>query len=431
MKKRALIIAETANPEWNSLPLAAWSLSQALREVADVHLVTQVRNRPAMLRAGLAEGSEFTSIDTERLAEPLYRLAVRLGGGEGGAHPLNAAFQHATYAYFEQKVWRKFKTQLKQGDFDLVHRLTPISPNVGGYLAARCKRIGVPFVWGPIDGSVPWPKGFEQASELPLPATLLEGVKMLPRYREARDNAAALMMGSALAMAELPARWQDRCVYVPDGAIADDRLAEAPSRPEVELPLRVCFVGRLIPEKGVDMLLEALGPLMREGKATLTVVGDGGEAKYLKTQCDHLQVQDKVRFTGFVPRRELAQHLAEAHVFGFAGIHELGAAAVLEAMAAGLPPVVVDYASPGELVTPSCGWKVPITNRGQIVQSLRAVFSSIIADPAEVRRRGDAARARVERWFTWPKKAEMIAQVYDWVTGGQTNKPPFDVPLPD
>ena len=98
---------------------------------------------------------------------------------------------------------------------------------------------------------------------------------------------------------------------------------------------------------------------------------------------------------------------------------------VLEAMAVGLVPVVVDYGGPGELVSPETGYTVPLGDRASIVAALRRRLTEIAEDPAHLREMGRAARRSVMDLFTWSAKARQVLEVYRWVLG-ERERPSFD-----
>ena len=126
------------------------------------------------------------------------------------------------------------------------------------------------------------------------------------------------------------------------------------------------FVGRLATEKRIDLLLD----LARTPGVALTIVGDGAQREQLQA----LYAETNVHFTGYLIGDELAQAYASADVFAFPGEYETFGQVIQEAMASGLPSVVVDAGgAPDVLEDGECGLVVSPTRSAfaAAVRSLR------------------------------------------------------------
>ncbi|WP_297065479.1 glycosyltransferase family 4 protein [Thermococcus sp.] len=116
------------------------------------------------------------------------------------------------------------------------------------------------------------------------------------------------------------------------------------SIPPAELESDIIFVGRLIPEKGVDLLLRALAEVKREiPDVRAVVVGDGPERGRLERLSARLGLEDSVLFTGFLESRdEVIAIIKASKVFVLPSRREGFGMVALEAMASGLPVVTLN-----------------------------------------------------------------------------------------
>ncbi len=428
-KLNVLVVAESANPEWTSVPLIGWSHTHALSQVCNVHLLTQVRNKEAIERFGWKDGQEFTAINSEKIAMPLTKIGHALRGGGNLGWTIDTAVGSLTYPYFEYLCWKHFKDDLRAGKYDIVHRITPVSPTAPSYLAKKLRKINVPFVVGPLNGGVAWPKEFRdlQHKEKEWLNYVRNAYKLLPGYHSLRRDASCIIAGSMATKEQLPQQYADKTLYLPENAIDSARFGLT-NTSQYELPIKASFVGRLVPYKGADMAIEAMASLAKEGKITFDIYGNGPEEERLKTLVNNKGLADKIIVHGFVPNTELQHKLVQSDIFVFPSVREFGGGVVLEAMALGVVPVIADYAGPAELVTPESGYTVPMGTRESLIENFKKQLEDICANPAQLAQKREASMARINSYYTWPKKAEQVLAVYEWLTGS-AEKPAFHEPF--
>ncbi len=409
-RPRVMVLAEASNPTWASVPLIGWRGAEALSSVADIHLVTQVRNRRAITEA--CPTWPCTFIDTEDLAAPLHRLATRMRGGAGKAWTLNSLIASLSYPLFERRAWKVLGSRVLAGEFDVVHRLTPVSPGFPSPVAARCAAAGVPFVLGPINGGVPWPPGFEAERDREGERLgLLRGLqKFMPGYRATRRHAAAILVGSSAAMSDLPPEFRSKASLLPENAVYEREITTEP-REFDEQSLRVVFVGRLVPLKGVSMLIAAFREVADRspGRMVLDIVGDGPERPSLERLAGG---RPDIRFTGTVPREQAISILQSSHVLAFPSIREFGGGVVVEAMACGTVPIVADYGGPRDLVPDDGGVRLPMGSRQLLTDGLVHALGRAINDREWLAAMSRCAVAHVRGKLTWEARSRYLVSLY-------------------
>jgi glycosyltransferase involved in cell wall biosynthesis len=113
------------------------------------------------------------------------------------------------------------------------------------------------------------------------------------------------------------------------------------------------FVGRIVLEKNLVFLLRALAPILKDPsrRARLVLVGGGPAMEELQALCETMGLADRVVWTGFVDPDAIADYYAAGDIFTFASRTETQGMAIAEALASGLPCVVVGVMGAAEALT--------------------------------------------------------------------------------
>ncbi|MEL7501704.1 MAG: glycosyltransferase family 4 protein [Cyanobacteria bacterium J06554_6] len=417
----ALILAEDCNPDWPSLPVVGYKYAKALSEHIDVTVVTQIRNRQNIEREGLGQ-AKVVYIDTEVVAGPLHKLAIALRGGQDVSWTLQMAMNYPSYLFFEWKVWQRYKADLQQGKYDVVHRITPMTPTLPSPMAAWSP---VPFVLGPLNGNLPWPSCYtsRQKSEREWMSHLRFGYKHLPYHASTYEQSDCILAAFDHTLSDLPKFTQPATINYPEVGI-DPELFHLPER-ETKERLTILYAGRLVPYKLPDVAVRAFANSPALQKHRLQIVGDGPERSALEQLIAEHGLEHCVELVGRTNQARVGELMRQADIFAFPSIRELGAGVVVEAMACGMACVVVDYGGPATLIDETRGVKVPMAPLGELVVSFQSALESLAAAPERVRQLGQTAHKHALHHYSWDAKARKTLEIYDWVSGKRDAKPDF------
>ncbi len=202
---------------------------------------------------------------------------------------------------------------------------------------------------------------------------------------------------------------------IPDGL--DLGRFEPVDRPPDPEQVRVLTIGRLIPRKGFQFLIQAL-PQIRENANvdfTIEVVGEGPYRGVLQKLAETIGVSEHIRFTGAVPYAELPQKYRDADLFILPSLAEGMPLVVLEAMGTGLPIVASRVQGIEELVAD--GINGALFEAGDVDGLADALLTLINAGGA----RTEMGRASVQRVqsYDWKHIADSYLTLYTDILAAQ------------
>jgi glycogen(starch) synthase len=173
----------------------------------------------------------------------------------------------------------------------------------------------------------------------------------------------------------------------------------------------VLFVGRLVPQKGVEYLIKAAPRIIQQhSEARIFITGDGWSKNYLENLARSTGHADRIRFLGFVSDSQLVELTMSADALVIPSVYEPFGIVALEGMAAGVPVVAANVGGLSEIVERDrTGVSVYTKNPESIAWGVNKVLS----DPGYSKWLIQNAKKKVEEVYSWQAVAKRTVEVYE------------------
>lgn len=224
-------------------------------------------------------------------------------------------------------------------------------------------------------------------------------------------------LAQILAAHKIPA---DRVRVIPSGVRPELFAAAQGTDPLMGLPApRVVFLGRLHPQKGVDVLLEAAARVRFPG-AHFVLAGDGPQRSRLEDLCERLGLRDRVTFLGFVAHDLVPALLRGADVLVMPSRYEELGTALVEAMYCGVPTVAARTGGIPQLIVD--GVTGVLATPGD-AEAFADAIDRLLDNPELRRRIGEHGRKSAGD-YRWDRLARRVLGVYATALGGRGSTGP-------
>jgi glycosyltransferase involved in cell wall biosynthesis len=182
-------------------------------------------------------------------------------------------------------------------------------------------------------------------------------------------------------------------------------------------PLRLFAGGSLDGRKGVALALHALARAKAEGvRFRYRYGGKGPEFERIQQLTAQLGLRDEVLVGDSLSGEEYARELRESHIYLLPSLRDSAGITLAEAMLAGCVPIVADCGGPGQIVSEECGYKVPVSSPGKLVEEISKIIVQVDRNREVLREKGPKAVKRIVNHFSEENYRRVVNLVYKAVT---------------
>ncbi|MFO7142424.1 glycosyl transferase family 1 [Arthrospira sp. PCC 8006] len=399
-----LISAYACRPGEGSEPGVGWHTIQEVAKYHNVWVLTRQNNRP--------------TIEAQLNQNPIIKLQVIYCEPPSWLRPLHLKKKLVYLHYYLWQIVAYLVAKKLQEtiNFDVVHHVTYVRHSTPSFLAL----LPIPFLWGPVGGGESAPKAFWK--DFGWRGIMYEIMRDIARTLGELDPFVKLTAQRSILARGTTAETTQRLrklgaknveilsqLGLSDLEITQlSKLAESP--PKI---IRFISIGRLLHWKGFHLVLPAFAKAQLPENAEYWIVGNGPERSRLETLAKQLKIDDQVIFHNQLSRSETLTKLSECVSLVHPSLHESGGLVCLEAMAAGRPVICLNLGGPALIVSEDVGFKVEANNPDQVINDLANAMTILANDNHLWKQKSDRSRARVKNLYSWQKKGQELANLYE------------------
>ncbi|MBX9807327.1 MAG: glycosyltransferase family 4 protein, partial [Flavobacteriaceae bacterium] len=323
-------------------------------------------------------------------------------------YSLSRVTMYLHYLLWQWLAYRKAQKLHKEFHFEMAHHVTWGSLQLGSFVY----KLDIPFVFGPAGGGQVAPVSFKKyfkeywSVEVKRELTSKWLLRLNPAITMMLKKAKHVLVSNPETQMLAINCGAKNTSLILDTALPENFFPERMPFREIKDELKLLWIGRLLPRKGVLLVTEVMEQLKEYPLISLTIVGDGEMRNHLEQD-----IKDRglfnVNFLGSVPYEEVKEHYAAHDLFFFTSLRDSGGVQLFEAMAYGLPIVTIKLHGQDFIVNDKVGIKCIVSNPKETVEALKNAIIMLFHDRQKLNNMSNAA-FEYSRQQTWESQIDKV-----------------------